>query len=74
MIRFEDYTCPECGHTKSDVVVDRSVIDDQRPTCSMCNTKMEKMIGGLSIKTNSRTERSYPTHLLGGGERARFDR
>lgn len=73
MIKFKDYTCPGCGHTLSDIAIDSNEEEKERK-CPVCSTVMNPCFGGLAIKTNSRTERSYPTHLLGGGERARFDR
>ena len=70
MIKFVDYSCQNCGNIVSDMIIDTT--NNEPVLCSICNAPMNKLIGGPIIKTKSRTERPYPTHLLGGGERARF--
>lgn len=70
MIQFRDYKCTGCGHEVKDIPYDTS--KDNNVKCPICETKMEQILGGLSLKVPSRTERPYPIHLLNGGDRAVF--
>jgi Zn finger protein HypA/HybF involved in hydrogenase expression len=70
MIQFKDFKCEHCGHEEKDKPIETN--SNSITYCPMCDNQMNTILGGLTIKVPSKTEREYPTKFLNGGDRAKF--
>jgi predicted nucleic acid-binding Zn ribbon protein len=65
---ISDYNCKHCGNSENDVLIKNS---EEVVLCKICNEPMERTYSVTKF-TPLRKGTPYPTHLIGGGNRASF--